>query len=55
MTRIGIILAIVGALGFFVNFTGVYIMSRTAGDVRIWGGVAILGVVVAMLTRRPRD
>jgi len=55
MTRIGIILATVGVLGFLANVTGIYVMSGMAADLRIWGGAAVVGVVLAVLTRRPRD
>ncbi len=55
MTLIGIIMAIVGLAGLLVNVSGIYVMTGMAGDLRIWGGVAIVGAVIAMLTRRARD
>jgi len=55
MTLIGIILAIVGVLGFLANLSGIYVMTGLAGDLRLWGGVAVIGVILAILTRRARD
>jgi len=55
MTRAGIILAIIGVVGFVLNFTQVYPMRGFLGDVRVWGGVAIAGALLAIVTRRPMD
>jgi hypothetical protein len=55
MTLIGILLAVAGALGLLANVTGIYLMTGMAGDLRIWGGITIVGVATAMLTRRARD
>ncbi len=55
MTLIGILMALIGALGALANLTGVYVMPGMAGDPKLWGGVAVIGAIVAMLTRRPRD
>ena len=55
MTLIGILLAVVGAVGLLLNLTGIYLMTGMAGDLRIWGGITIVGVVTALLTRRARD
>lgn len=55
MTLIGIILAVVGVLGFLANITGIYIMTGMAGDLRLWGGIAAVGAILAILTRRARD
>jgi len=52
---VGIILAIVGLAGLLLNYTGAYPMSGVLGDLKLWGGVTLLGVIVWVFTRRPRD
>ncbi|MFA6241433.1 MAG: hypothetical protein WC655_10910 [Candidatus Hydrogenedentales bacterium] len=55
MTLVGIILTIVGVLGVVGVYTGIVQSTGYVGDPRIWGGVAAAGIVLALLTRRPRD
>ena len=55
MTLLGILVAIVGIAGFVANFMGLVRPTGLMGNLTFWGGVAIAGAVLAMLTRRPRD
>jgi len=55
MTLVGILLAIAGVLGVVGVYIGVIQSTGMLGDPRVWGGVAAAGIVLAFLTRRPRD
>ena len=55
MTILGILLALVGGVGALGIFTGIIKADPPVGDVRIWCAVAVVGIVIAVLTRRPRD
>lgn len=55
MTFIGILLAVVGVVGLLANITGIYVMTGMAGDLKLWVGIAVVGAVTALLTRRARD
>ena len=55
MTILGILLALIGGAGALGIFLGIIRSDPPVGDIRIWGAVAVVGVVLAILTRRPRD
>ena len=55
MTLLGVFIAIIGIAGFLVNFIGVVKWTGLMGSFTVWGGIAIAGVVLAILTRRPGD
>lgn len=55
MTLIGIILALIGIVGFILNYTGITKLEGVLGDLRVWGALAVVGAVTAILTRRPSD
>ena len=55
MTILGIILAVFGLGGLALKFTGVYELPGIVGDAKVLAGVAVVGVVLYILTRRPAD
>ncbi len=55
MTLIGILLAVVGIAGAALMFFNIVPWTGLFGDIRIWVGIAVVGGVIAMLTRRPSD
>lgn len=55
MTLAGLIVCAAGVLGFLANYFGLYPMTGVMGDLRLWGGAAVIGAVTALLTRRASD
>lgn len=59
MTIIGFILAVIGAAGLLLEFTGMIEMIPPVADMGIpmagWGGALIVGAVLVMLNRRTSD
>ncbi len=51
MHLIAVLLMIVGVLGFIGTFTGMV----TIAPLSLWAGLAIVGAIVTVLTRRPAD
>ena len=51
MHAVGVVVMIIGAIGFALSFASII----TVGSLAIWGGVAGVGTVVAVMTRRPSD
>lgn len=51
MHAVGVIVMIIGAIGFALSFASII----TVGSLAIWGGIAAVGTVVAIMTRRPSD
>lgn len=55
MTLAGLIVCAAGVLGFLANYFGLYPMTGVMGDLRLWGGAAVIGAITALLTRRASD
>ena len=55
MTLFGILLAVVGIVGAALMYFNVVPWTGFFGDIKVWVGIAVAGLVIAMLTRRPRD
>ena len=55
MTLAGLIVCAAGVLGVRANYCGLYPMTGVMGDLRLWGGAAVIGAVTALLTRRASD
>ena len=51
MHAVGIIIMIIGAIGFGLYFASIL----TVGSLPIWGGLAAVGMVVTVMTGRPGD
>lgn len=51
MYVIAVLVMLVGVLGFMAAFAGVL----TIAPLSLWAGIAIVGLIVAVLTRRPSD
>lgn len=51
MHAVAVIAMIIGVIGFALNYAGI----ATVGSLAIWGGVAVAGMVVTFMTRRPGD
>ncbi len=51
MHAVANIVMIIGVVGFALNYASVI----TVGSLAIWGGVAVAGMVVTVMTRRPSD
>lgn len=51
MHTVSVIAMIIGVIGFALNYAGIL----TLGSPVIWGGVAAVGMVFTVMTRRPSD
>lgn len=51
MHVVGIIAMLLGVLGFALNFASII----TFGSMALWGGLAVGGMVVTVMTRRPSN
>lgn len=51
MHALAVIAMILGGIGFALNYAGILNIGRP----EMWGVMAVVGMVVAVLTRRPRD
>lgn len=49
MELIGIIVMIAGVLGFAATWIGML----TIAPLMVWGGLAVVGMIITILTRRP--
>ncbi len=49
MHAVAVIVMIIGAIGFALNYAGII----TVGSLVIWGALAVGGMVVTVMTRRP--
>ncbi len=49
MELIGIIVMVAGVCGFIATFVG----ALSVAPLAVWGGLAIAGMIVTVLTRRP--
>ncbi|HOJ32425.1 MAG TPA: hypothetical protein PKY35_00205 [Candidatus Hydrogenedentes bacterium] len=55
MTFLGIILTLIGILGALIVFGGFYRFPSPMNNLQSWIIVAVVGVVLYILTRRPMD
>ena len=55
MTLLGMIVCSVGIIGYVVNYMGLAALPGILQDQKLWIGLAVIGGVTAMLTRRARD
>lgn len=55
MTLIGLIVCAIGVIGFLVQYMGWYALPGVMSDNRLWIGVAVVGALTAILTRRASD
>ena len=57
LNLIAIIVALVGAAGFLMSFTGFSSLVPPVADVSIavWAGIFLIGFVMWMMTRRPSN
>ena len=51
MHAVAVIVMIIGAVAFALYFASIL----TVGSLPIWGGLAVVGMVVTVMTRRPGD
>ncbi len=49
MHAVAIIVMIIGAIGFALYFASII----TIGSLPVWGGLAVVGMVVTVMTGRP--
>lgn len=55
MAFLGVLIAVVGVVGFILNFTGVLKLTGPLGNPATFAIAAVVGVVLFFLTRRPSD
>jgi hypothetical protein len=59
MKIVGVVLLLVGVVGFLLALTGMDELIRPAMNLDLplpaWGGMAAVGFGIVMMTRRPRD
>jgi hypothetical protein len=46
---IGIIVMVAGVCGFIATFVG----ALNIAPLMVWGGIAVVGMIITILTRRP--
>ena len=55
MTMIGLIVCAIGLAGLVVNYLNLYPMTGVMADLKLWVGIAVIGAITAILTRRASD
>ena len=55
MTMIGLIVCAIGLAGLMVNYLNLYPMTGVMADLKLWVGIAVIGAITAILTRRASD
>lgn len=55
MTGVGVLLALVGIIGFVLTFMGILPLTGVFANPTIYAGAAVAGIVLFFLFRRPSD
>ena len=55
LTVIGVLMALAGIAGFLLNVMGIIKKPGMVGNPTVWAVVAVIGIVLFFLTRRPSD